>query len=217
MSGLQNIRRACRKIIGVGRNFQDHATELGNPVPKKPLLFMKPASSIIYEGESIEIPLGCQEIHHEIELGVVMKGLCKNVSEQESMDFVAGYVLALDMTARDFQNEAKAKGEPWMMAKCFDTSCPLGEFIPKEKLADPCDVQLRCSVNDQLRQDGHTKDMIFSVPTLISYISKFFTLEEGDLILTGTPKGVGPLKHGDIITGEIPDLASFKFNVIQRQ
>lgn len=133
------------------------------------------------------------------------------------MDYVAGYVLALDMTARDFQNEAKSKGQPWTMAKCFDTSCPIGEFIPKASLADPGNVQLLCNVNGEKRQDASTKDMIFSVPYLISYISDYFTLEEGDLILTGTPAGVGPVRSGDSIEGQIPGLAKFSFNVVQRE
>jgi acylpyruvate hydrolase len=109
---------------------------------------------------TLQIPLGCQEIHHEIELGVVIGKRCKNVSESEVMDYVVGYVLALDMTARDFQNEAKKKGNPWTMAKCFDTSCPIGEFIPKSSLADPHKVNIVCSVNGEKRQDGNTADMV---------------------------------------------------------
>ncbi|XP_059083108.1 fumarylacetoacetate hydrolase domain-containing protein 1-like [Tigriopus californicus] len=216
MSGVQRFAQLCRTIVGVGRNYKDHAAELGNSVPSKPLIFMKPPASIILEGENIEIPVGCSEIHHEIELGIVIQSKCKNVPEAEAMNYVGGYILALDMTARDFQNEAKKKGQPWAMAKCFDTSCPVSNFIPKEQISDPHDVQLLCSVNDTERQNGHTKDMIFRVPYLISYISKYFTLNEGDLILTGTPAGVGPVKSGDVIQGEIPGVVKFTYKVTSR-
>eukprot|EP00095_Tigriopus_kingsejongensis_P011592 maker-scaffold297_size217559-snap-gene-1.15 protein:Tk11592 transcript:maker-scaffold297_size217559-snap-gene-1.15-mRNA-1 annotation:"fumarylacetoacetate hydrolase domain-containing protein 1 homolog" len=217
MSSLARFSQICRTIVGVGRNYKDHAAELGNAVPTKPLLFMKPPASIIQAGESIEIPLGCSEIHHEIELGIVIKSRCQNVLEQDSMDHVGGYILALDMTARDFQNEAKRQGHPWTMAKCFDTSCPVSAFIPTESIPDPHDVRLLCKVNDEERQNGHTGDMIFNVPYLISYISKYFTLNEGDLILTGTPAGVGPVSDGDLIHGEIPGVIKITFPVVQRK
>jgi len=132
------------------------------------------------------------------------------------MSCVGGYCLALDMTARDFQNEAKKKGHPWAMAKMFDTSLPVSGLIPATAIADPQNVDLACSVNGEERQKGNTRDMIFSVPTLLSYISQYFTLEEGDLVLTGTPSGVGPVKHGDVITGEIPGVCKIEFPVIQR-
>ncbi len=171
---------------------------------------------LIYVRINLQIPIGCKEIHHEIELGVVVGKGGRGISEADSMSHVAGYVLALDMTARDFQNEAKSKGHPWTMAKCFDTSCPIGEFIPKSRLADPHAVRLVCAVNGEQRQDGSTADMIFSVPHLVSYISDYFTLEEGDLILTGTPAGVGPVKAGDSLVGEIPGVAKINFSVVQR-
>ena len=116
------------------------------------------------------------------------------------MDHVGGYALALDMTARDFQDAIKKKGAPWTLAKMFDTSCPVSGFLAKEKIPDPQNLQLWLKVNGEMRQDGNTKDMIFTIPTLLSYISKYITLQEGDLILTGTPAGVGPVSSGDIIT-----------------
>ena len=147
--------------------------------------------------------MGCNDLHHEIELGVIINKTCKRVSKEDAMNYVGGYCLALDMTARDFQvmilqslavalkepsiqNEAKAKGAPWTMAKMFDTSCPVSSFIPVSSIPDPANVELWCKVNGEARQSGNTKDMIFSVPTLISFISDYFTLEEGDLVLTGT-------------------------------
>ncbi|ODM87927.1 hypothetical protein Ocin01_18754, partial [Orchesella cincta] len=143
----------------------DHAAELGNAVPEIPLLFLKPASSYITEGTPIKIPKGCTSLHHEIELGVGT-----DIPEGSAMNHVAGYVLALDMTARDFQNIAKKKGNPWDLAKGFDTSCPVGKFIPKDAVSDPHNLELWCKY-----------------PYLISYISQYFTLEPNDIILTGTP------------------------------
>lgn len=133
------------------------------------------------------------------------------------MNHIGGYVLALDMTARDFQDEAKKKGQPWSLAKGFDTSCPVSSFIDKDKLNDPSDIRLWLKVNDAMKQDGTTGDMIFSIPYLISYISKYFKLEEGDVILTGTPEGVGPVGNGDVIEAGLGDLVSMKFSVEKTQ
>lgn len=129
------------------------------------------------------------------------------------MNHVGGYVVALDMTARDFQDEAKKKGHPWTLAKGFDTSCPVSGFIPVEKIVDPHDLELWCSVNGKVKQRGSTKDMIFNIPTLISYISTYFTLEAGDVVLTGTPSGVGPVQAGDVIEGGITNVLTMKFTV----
>lgn len=129
------------------------------------------------------------------------------------MDCVGGYVLALDMTARDFQTEAKKKGHPWLMAKGFDTSCPVGQFIPKETIADPHKVNLWLNVNGAQKQNGSTADMVFKIPTLLSYITQYFTLERGDLILTGTPSGVGPVCDGDVIEAGLDDVDKIKFLV----
>merc|ERR1712200_10053 len=214
MSRITQFSELGRKVVAVGRNYADHAKELGNAVPTtKPLLFMKPASAYITAGQPIEIPLGCSELHHEIELGAIVGKRCKMIKESEAMSYVGGYCLALDMTARDFQNEAKAKGHPWTMAKMFDTSLPVSDFIPASKIPDPSNVNLWCKVNEELRQEGCTKDMIFSLPFLLSYISQYFTLEEGDLILTGTPAGVGPVKAGDVISGGIPNVVEMSFTV----
>lgn len=132
------------------------------------------------------------------------------------MDYIGGYVLALDMTARDFQDEAKAKGMPWALAKGFDTSCAISEFLNRDQIPDPSNVRLWLKVNDDIKQDGNTKDMIFNIPHLISYISRFFSFEPGDLILTGTPSGVGPVKEGDTISAGLADLVSMKFSVVQK-
>lgn len=162
----------------------------------------------------LQLPYNSKELHHEVELGVVIGKRCKAVKVDEVMDSVAGYVVALDMTDRAKQTELKNKGLPWSVAKGFDTSCPVGEFKPKEDLTkDIGSLNLWLKVNGEERQNGNTKDMLFSVPKLISYISGIFTLEEGDLILTGTPSGVGPVKSGDVITAGIEGLPDIKFIV----
>jgi len=216
---LATFAQYCRKAVCVGRNYAEHAKELGNAVPsggEKPLLFMKPSSSIITQGQSIEIPIGLTELHHEIELGIVIGSKCSRASPEKAVEAIGGYVLALDMTARSVQNELKSKGHPWEMAKCFDTSLALGEFIPKDKIPDPHEIELQCRVNEELRQKGSTSDMIFRIPHLLSFISTYFTLEEGDLVLTGTPSGVGPVKNGDVISGQITGVADISFSVVQR-
>ena len=155
----------------------------------------------------------CTELHYEVELGVVIGKAGKNIAESEAMNHVGGYSLALDMTARNVQSEAKKKGHPWSVAKGFDTFCPVSQLIAKERimLDDTC---LWLKVDSELKQRGSTKDMVFTVPYLISYISKIFTLEEGDVILTGTPEGVGPVQPGQTITAGIEGILEMKFPVI---
>jgi len=158
------------------------------------------------------VPSRCSELHYEVELGVVIAKDGKNISEAMAMSHVGGYALALDMTARDLQGEAKKKGLPWSVAKGYDTFCPISSFIEKEKVALE-DTRLWLKVDGNLKQSGTTKDMLFSVPYLISYISRIFTLEAGDVILTGTPEGVGPVTPGQIITAGIEGVTEMTFPV----
>ncbi|CAB4000768.1 Acylpyruvase FAHD1, mitochondrial [Paramuricea clavata] len=215
MSGrdLKKFAEFGRKIVGVGRNYRDHAKELGNSVPDTPLLFLKPSTAYIHEGQKIKIPSGCSDLHHEVELGVVIGQNGTNIEQNQAMDHVAGYVLALDMTARDFQRDASKKGQPWLLAKGFDTSCPISDFIPKEKLPNPDNVRLWLKTDGAMKQDGNTKDMIFKIPYLISYISNIVTLEEGDLILTGTPAGVSTVTAGQQITAGLNEIVEMSFSV----
>lgn len=161
----------------------------------------------------LQVPPGCTSLHHEVELGLVIGKTAKSVPESEAMNYIGGYCLALDMTARDFQDFAKKNGQPWTLAKGFDTSCPVSDFIDKSKLSDPSNLQIWLKVNGQKKQDGNTKDMIFSLQYLVSYISNYFTLEEGDVILTGTPEGVGPVNPGDNIECGLADIVSMSFSV----
>ncbi|KAK3095948.1 hypothetical protein FSP39_021169 [Pinctada imbricata] len=214
-SKVQQFRQVGKKIVAVGRNYKAHAEELGNVVPTKPILFLKPTTSYISQGQAIKIPPTCTSLHHEVELGVVIGRGGSKIPESKAMEHVGGYVLALDMTARDFQDEAKKKGQPWTLAKGFDTSCPVSEFISMETVGDPANTRLWLKVNGATKQDGNTKDMIFSIPYLISYISDYFTLEEGDVVLTGTPSGVGPVKEGDTIEAGLGNSVTIKFQVEQ--
>jgi acylpyruvate hydrolase len=161
-----------------------------------------------------QIPSEWDELHHEVELGVIIDKQCRNVSKEQAEQHIGGYCLALDMTARKVQDQLKKQGHPWLLAKGFDTSCPCGDFIDKKELdLSSSSVNLWLSVNGKMRQNGDTRDMIFSIPDLIAYISKYITLEHGDLILTGTPAGVGPVKSGDQIEAGINGENNFKYSM----
>ncbi|RUS74813.1 hypothetical protein EGW08_017422 [Elysia chlorotica] len=213
MSKFAQFKEIGKKIVCVGRNYREHAAELNNPVPSKPMLFLKPTSAYISEGDAIKIPKGCTDLNHEVELGVVIGATAKDVSITEAMNYVAGYALGLDMTARDWQAVAKSKGHPWSVAKGFDTSCPISKFVEKEKIPDPNNLDLWLKVNGEMRQSGNTKDMIFPVEHLISFASQCFTLEPGDLILTGTPAGVSKLNSGDVIQAGLANIIQVQFLV----
>jgi len=191
------------KIVCLARNYAEHAKELGNETPAAPVLFMKPASSVIGDGEAVRIPSYSQECHYEVELALLIGKECRAVSAESAMEYVAGYGVAIDMTLRDVQNQLKAKGLPWEIAKGFDTSCPLSDFVPAGSVPDPHALTLKLAVNGEAHQDGNSADMIHRVPQIVAYISGIFTLEPGDVILTGTPAGVGPVRPGDIMNAEI--------------
>jgi acylpyruvate hydrolase len=202
------MNRHC-KIIGIGRNYANHAIELGNSVPNpssSPIFFLKPSSSIIYSGENIQLPKGC-DIHHEVELAVVLNQTVKDLpnSESAAWNVIKGFALAFDLTARNLQNEAKSNRLPWTIAKGFDTFTPISDLIHKSSIPPNLwsKLTLKCFVNERLIQDGSTEGMIYSIPRMLSHVSSVMTLEEGDIILTGTPKGVGPIKSGDTLVGTL--------------
>jgi len=201
------------KILCIGRNYAEHIRELGNETPSAPVIFMKPASSVIGEGETIVIPPYSSDCHHEAELALLIGKGGKDIPPDRVMEHLAGFGVAIDLTLRDVQAELKKKGLPWEIAKGFDTACPLSAFVPPERAGNPQDLSIRLSVNDELRQDGSTALMIHSIPAIVSYMSGIFTLEPGDVILTGTPAGVGPLKSGDQVVAEIPGVATLRVNV----
>jgi acylpyruvate hydrolase len=213
--------KQCRKIVAIGRNYADHVKELGNTIPTEPMLFLKPSSSFITSGQQIEIPKGAI-VHHELELGVIIGKTGKDISEKDAPSYISGYCLALDMTARNIQDQAKQKGHPWTVAKGFDTFTPVGEYIEKSRIMDPSKLMMKLKVDEIVTQDGSTSDMIFPISTLIEHVSKIMTLEAGDLILTGTPKGVGPVVAGQKLNGILTDqkgkvLSSIHFPVVDRK
>ncbi len=188
------------KILCVGRNFVEHVKEHDAEVPKVPLIFMKPPSAIINPGDTILLPPQSQQIEHEAELVVVIGRRGRNVTAEEAQDYIFGYTVGNDVTARDLQ---KSDGQ-WTRAKGFDTFCPFGPWIDTQ--FDASDALVTCKVSGQPRQMASTRDMVFNVNTLIAFISSVMTLEPGDLIFTGTPAGVGPLKPGDVVEVEIEGL-----------
>ena len=201
------------KIVCIGRNYAEHIKELGNQVPDKPVIFIKPASAIVPSGGTVVIPEHSEDCHHEIELAVLIGKKAKNVCAEEALGYVSGYAVALDLTLRDIQNIQKSKGLPWEIAKAFDTSCPLSDFISADKVTDPQNLQLRLTVNGELRQDGNTRDMMRSIAELIAAVSVYFTLEEGDVLLTGTPSGVGRIIGGDQLEAKIEQVGVLSVSV----
>lgn len=208
---------AIGKIVCLGRNYAEHARELGNEVPAAPVIFMKPATAVIYDGGTVQIPAWSQACHHEVELALLIGTECRDVAPEQAMEHVAGFGVAIDMTLRDVQDRLKSKGLPWEIAKGFDTSCPLSDFVPASAVTDPQDLTLRLSVNGGERQNGTTAAMIHRVPQIVAHISGIFTLEPGDVILTGTPSGVGPVVAGDVMEAEISGVGALRVSVQQAQ
>jgi len=201
------------KILCLGRNYADHITELGNPTPDAPVIFIKPASSVIGEGEQIVIPPYSHDCHHEAELALLIGRKGKDIPVDQSLEYIAGYGVGIDLTLRDVQGELKKKGLPWEIAKGFDTACPLSSFVEASHVSDPQNLTIRMTVNGEIRQDGNTSMMIHRIPAIISHMSGNFTLDPGDVILTGTPSGVGRIVSGDMLAAEIPGVASLHVSV----
>ena len=201
------------KILCVGRNYMKHIEEMKSIKSKNPLIFMKPSTAILAEGNLINLPDFSHLVHHETELAVLIGKDGKNIPEGKWIDYVAGAGIALDLTLRDIQDEAKKKGHPWTVCKGFDGSCPISNFTPIEDIADIQSLKIQLYVNETIRQDGFTGDMIWTVDELLVYISKIFTLEAGDIILTGTPEGVGKINSGDHIRAVISEIGEISFKV----
>lgn len=198
------------KVVGIGRNYAEHAAELGNEVPEEPVVFLKPNTAVIGPDDPIVLPAYSQDVHHEVELAVVISRMCKHVPAEQAHDVVFGYTIANDLTARDVQ----ATDAQWTRAKAFDTSCPLGPALVVD--LDVSDLALRTRVDGELRQDGRTSQMVRGVPELVAYVSSIFTLLPGDIILTGTPAGVGPVTDGQRVSVEIEGIGEMSNPVVRR-
>lgn len=214
---LPTARTSIRpgKILCIGRNYAKHAAEMQSAVPDQPMVFLKPSTALVASGEPLRIPPPTNDVHHEIELVVVIGRGGAHIREEEALDHVDGYAVGLDMTARDLQAQAKKKGHPWSVAKGFDTFAPVGEFIPALSVPDPQDLELTLEINGTVRQHGFTRDMIFPVARLIAFCSTIFTLEPGDLLFTGTPEGVGPVREGEVLEARIAGLPILRTPVVQ--
>lgn len=198
------------KIVGVGRNYADHAAEMGNDVPVAPLLFFKPNTSVIGPDDPIVLPEWTEEVSYEAELAVVIGKVTKDVTPENALHYVFGFTVANDITARDAQ---RTDGQ-WVRAKGFDGACPIGPWVVPG--LDVEDLAVRSRVNGETKQDGRTSQMIFDVPTLISYISEVLTLLPGDIILTGTPAGVGLLESRDVVEVEVEEIGTLRNPVLRR-
>jgi 2-keto-4-pentenoate hydratase/2-oxohepta-3-ene-1,7-dioic acid hydratase in catechol pathway len=196
------------KVVGIGRTYAAHAAELGNDVPTEPLLFLKPNTSVVGPGDPIFYPPQTQNLHYEGELALVIGRICRDVPPEQATDVIHGYTIGNDVTARDLQKS----DVQFTRAKGFDSFCPLGPWIDTD--ADVSDVEVTCTVGDEVRQRGRTKDLIFDIPTLVSYVSHVMTLLPGDVILTGTPAGVGPLTDGDTVTVAIDGVGTLSNPVV---
>jgi 2-keto-4-pentenoate hydratase/2-oxohepta-3-ene-1,7-dioic acid hydratase in catechol pathway len=206
-------RISVPKIICVGRNYAAHAEEMGTEVRSEPLLFFKPPTAVLHQGCPIPYPAYTSNLHHEVELGIVMAKGNKEIPLEEVRNHVYGYLLALDLTLRDKQDEAKKEGWPWAICKGFDGSLPVSMVVRTNDLKAIQSMDIKLWVNEQLRQSANTDQMIFSIEELITYISRFFTLERGDIILTGTPEGVAPIHPGDMIEAELGSRLKIRFLV----
>jgi len=201
------------KIICVGRNYREHAREMKSEVGEDPILFIKPSTAIIQSGDEIVMPPFSRELHHEVEFVILIGREGKNIPPESAYEYVFGYGVGLDMTLRDVQRESKKLGLPWSVAKGFDTSAPISDIVPKDRMGPPQNVSFSLTVNGQLRQRGTTRDMVFGIDVLLSYISKVFTLERGDVIFTGTPEGVATVKPGDTLTAQLEELVTLTCSV----
>lgn len=201
------------KILCLGRNYAEHVKEMKADIPETPVVFLKPSTALIHSGDTVNIPAFSRDVHHEVEMVVVVGKKGKNIPRSEAFDHVAGYAVGLDMTLRDVQSDAKKKGLPWTVAKGFDTSAPVSDIVKKGAVADPHSLSLSLKVNASLRQHGNTGAMILPVDAIIAYLSSVFTLEEGDLIFTGTPEGVGPVVRGDTIEAALGSLVRLSVRV----
>ncbi|MES2568296.1 MAG: fumarylacetoacetate hydrolase family protein [Bacteroidota bacterium] len=201
------------KIICIGRNYAEHAKELNNAIPTEPVFFMKPDTALLKDGESFYYPEFTKDLHHEIEIVLKINKVGKHIKEEFAHKYFDEIGLGIDFTARDLQAKAKEKGLPWEKAKAFDGSAPIGKFVSKNLLGNLSDIGFELKINGESKQIGNTKDMLFSFDKIIAYVSQFVTLKVGDLIYSGTPEGVGPVKIGDKLQGFIKEDLFLEFEV----
>lgn len=201
------------KILAVGRNYVNHAKELGNDIPTEPVIFLMPETALIQRNQPFFYPDFSSEVHHEVELVIKINRLGKNISEKFANRYYDEIGIGIDFTARDLQRSASASGLPWAISKGFDGSAPIGQFVKKSELGDMANIDFSLEKNGQVVQQGNSGNMLFSFDAIIAYVSRFFTLKIGDLIYTGTPAGVGPVQIGDNLVAKIGDRELLNFYV----
>ena len=201
------------KIICIGRNYVAHIEELNNERPSAPMFFIKPTTALAPIDEPIRIPSYSQKARHELELALILNKKLFQCQEADVLPAIDGYAVSIDVTLQDVQDRCKEKGYPWEIAKGFDGSCPISEFVPASSIPDPQDLMIVMRVNGKLRHNDSTKLMIWQIPAIVAAASKYFTLEPGDIVLTGTPAGVGPLEPGDKLEMEIDHVGKYTSTV----
>ncbi|MBD1366857.1 fumarylacetoacetate hydrolase family protein [Mucilaginibacter sp. ZT4R22] len=201
------------KIIAIGRNYAEHAKELNNPVPSVPVIFMKPDTALLKDNKPFYHPEFSQDVHHEIEIVLKVCKEGKHIAEKFAASYYDEIALGVDFTARDIQSKHKEKGLPWELAKAFDNSAPVSNFLPKTQFANLYELNFKLDVNGETRQQGNTKDLLFSFERIIAFVSQYITLKKGDLIFTGTPQGVGKVNIGDKLQGYLEGETMFDFEV----
>ena len=206
-----------QKIICIGKNYVAHAKEFDSQVPTEPMYFSKLQSALLPHGGKVVLPPNIGRVDHEVELAAVIGKPASKISQEKAMDYVAGYTIGVDVTARDLQKAAKEVGHPWTLAKGMDTFLPLGPYLlPADEVKDPHNLPIEFRVNSETRQKANTRDMVFKIPELIEYITRYITLQPGDIICTGTPEGVSPLKDGDKMEATIEGFGVLKNSVVER-
>jgi len=201
------------KIICIGRNYAKHIAELQNEKPLNPVIFLKPDSAILAKNQPFFIPPFSKEIHYEVEILVKINKVGKYINQKFAYTYYDEIGLGIDFTARDVQDDCKAKGLPWEKAKAFDGSAVIGEFVQKESLGDLNNLSFKLQKNDQIVQDGNSNAMLWKIDELIAYVSQFFTLKKGDVLFTGTPEGVGKVSENDVLTGILNGAENFRVNI----
>lgn len=209
--GRQSFQPA--RIFCIGRNYAEHAKEMGTEKPAEPVVFMKPATSLVPEDQLLVLPKGHGIMHHEMELVVAVGRTGKDIEAVSALEYVVGLTLGIDLTLRDVQSRLKQAGQPWELSKSFDGSAVIGKFVSRTARDDIQNIEMCCSVNGTLRQQGNTRNMLFPVAEIIAFLSRYWRLLPGDLVFTGTPAGVGPLMPGDRIEISSPQIGVFSWDV----
>jgi 2-keto-4-pentenoate hydratase/2-oxohepta-3-ene-1,7-dioic acid hydratase in catechol pathway len=211
LAGLESLP-APRRIFCIGRNYAEHAKEMGNALPPEPVVFMKPATSLVGLGETLTLPRDRGSVHHEMELVLAVGAEARELKPEAALALVAGVTLGLDLTLRDEQARLKQAGAPWELAKAFDGSAVVGRFARAPFKFDPQGLDMLCTVNGQVRQHGNTREMLFPIPAILAFLSRRWRLLPGDLVYTGTPAGVGPLRPADRVEISSAALGTFAWD-----